>query len=212
MDVSKKLAQAWADVEAAGLPEHVQGVALVEALRMRDGKGAGDAGSGGGRSGGGGAGKRSGATAKKSATKMAAGGEDDAAQIDGDAFFAAIERETDVPIDTLEQLIFLKDGVPRINATKRALGGSLRQSQSNVATIIVVARHFGLEEAEVQDSAVRDECQRLGIFDRNFASNVKGIAGILQAGDRTKVFKVRAAGVNSFVSTVAAVTGKPAAE
>lgn len=213
MNVSKQLSQAWADVEAAGLPEHVQGVALAEALRIRGGGTGAPSGSGNGDS----SGKGEGGPAKKAAAKpKAAGGGAGAvspdAPIDEEAFFAAIARETDVSVDTLESLIFIKDGIPRVNVTRRALGSSLKQGQVTVATLIGVARHFGLGEAEVQDSAVREECQRLGIFDRNFASNVKGIPGILQTGDREKVFKVRAAGVDTFVTTVGALTGETKAE
>jgi hypothetical protein len=212
MDVSTQLAQAWADVEAAGLPEHVQGVALVEALRMRVGDTAASSRSGNGDPGV----KLKGGPTKKASMKPQAGGGGAAggpnAPVDEEGFFAAIARETDVPLDTLESLIFLKDGAPRLNVTRRALGSSLKQGQITVATLIVVARHFGLGEAEVQDSAVREECQRLGIFDRNFAGNVKGIPGLLQTGDRSKVFKVRAAGVDSFVATVGALTGETKAE
>lgn len=213
MDVSKQLAQAWADVEAAGLPEHVQGVALVEALRMRGADTAAPSRSGDGDSGvkpKGGPPKRAAAKPKAAGGGGAVAGPD--APVDEESFFAAIARETDVPVDTLESLIFIKDGAPRLNVTRRALGSSLKQGQITVATLIVVARHFGLGEAEVQDSAVREECQRLGIFDRNFAGNVKGIPGLLQTGDRSKVFKVRAAGVDSFVATVGALTGETKAE
>ncbi|MGV2983162.1 hypothetical protein ACNPNP_05575 [Microbacterium sp. AGC85] len=159
---------------------------------------------------------KGGPTKKASMKPQAAGGGGPPAgtnaPVDEEEFFAAIARETDVPLDTLESLIFLKDGAPRLNVTRRALGSSLKQGQITVATLIVVARHFGLGEAEVQDSAVREECQRLGIFDRNFAGNVKGIPGLLQTGDRSKVFKVRAAGVDSFVATIGALTGETKAE
>lgn len=213
MDISNQLAQAWADVEAAGLPEHVQGVALVEALRMRGGHAAEPSHSGNGDSGA--KPKRESAKKPSAKSKTAGGGAVDAREgtsVDEEEFFAAIARETDVPVDTLESLIFLNDGAPRLNVTRRALGSSLKQGQIAVASLIVVARHFGLGEAEVQDSAVREECQRLGIFDRNFAGNVKGIPGLLQTGARSKVFKVRAAGVDSFVSTVGALTGEAKAE
>ncbi|MGX5693149.1 hypothetical protein ACWKWA_08260 [Dermacoccus abyssi] len=213
MDVSKQLAQAWADVEAAGLPEHVQGVALVEALRIRGGDAAEPGHSRNGDSGA----EPKGKPAKKPAVKSKASRGDAAAArenatVDEEEFFAAIAHETEVPVDTLESLIFLNDGEPRINVTRRALGQSLKQGQIAVTSLIVVARHFGLGEAEVQDSAVREECQRLGIFDRNFAGNVKGIPGLLQTGARSKTFKVRAAGVDSFVSTVDALIGETKAE
>ena len=202
MKISEKLAQAWSDVEDSRVPEHVQAVALVEALRMRfggaalpqekpDPKKKVD---------------QTPAKAKKSASSASDG--DGATSVDDDAFFAAIERETGVSADTLETIIFLKDGVPCINAPRRMLGQSLKQSQVNVAALITVARHFGLGEAEVPDLAVRTECQRLNVFDRNFAANVKGLAGILQTGDRTKVFKIRAAAIDTFAASVVAVSGE----
>ena len=202
MDVSENLKKAWSDVEAASLPEHVQAIALAEALRMRFGsspvveqKAAGATKA-----------DKSPARPKGSASGDAIG--DAGATVDADSFFAAIERETGVSADTLETIFFLKDGVPCINAPRRMLGQSLKQSQVNVTTLIAVARHFGLGEAEVPDLAVRTECQRLNVFDRNFASNVKGITGILQTGDRTKVFKIRTAVIDTFASSVAAVSGE----
>lgn len=202
MNVSEKLKQAWSDVEESGLPEHVQGLALVEALRMRFG---------------GPVVQQVGPDPKKKVDPIPAkaknpvsaetGGEG-ATSVDEAAFFAAIERETGVSADTLETIIFLKDGAPCINAPRRMLGQSLKQSQVNVAALITVARHFGLGEAEVPDLAVRAECQRLNVFDRNFAANVKGMAGILQTGDRTKVFKIRAAAIDTFAASVAAVSGQ----
>lgn len=202
MDVSENLKKAWSDVEAASLPEHVQAIALAEALRMRFGGGQSveEKAAGPTRT------NQSPTKPKVSASGDATG--DSGAAVDADSFFAAVERETGVSADTLETIFFLKDGVPCINAPRRMLGQSLKQSQVIVTTLITVARHFGLGEAEVPGLAVRAECQRLNVFDRNFASNVKGIAGILQTGDRTKVFKIRAAAIDTFASSVAVVSGE----
>lgn len=208
MNVSEQLAQAWADVEAAGLPEHVQATALVEALRLRSSGGASTGSSGGSST----PAKKT--SAKKTAAKDKSTPADSSTSppqdVDEDVFYAAIEHETGVSVDDLEAILFIKDGRPHINAPRRMLGDTLKQSQANVATLIAVARHFGLGEAEVPDSAVREECQRLGIFDRNFAANVKGISGILQTGDRNKVFKIRNAATATFTAAVAAVSGNAA--
>jgi hypothetical protein len=209
VNVSEQLAQAWADVEAAGLPEHVQATALVEALRLRSIGGVTIGSNGGGSST-----PAKKAPAKKTAAKGKSGPADPSTSppqdVDEDAFYAAIERETGVSVDDLEAIIFVKDGGPHINAPRRMLGDTLKQSQANVATLIAVARHFGLGETEVPDSAIREECQRLGVFDRNFAANVKGISGILQTGDRNKVFKIRNAATATFTAAVAAVSGNAA--
>lgn len=201
VSVSETLKRAWADVLAAGLPDHVQSAALVEAVRLhtggatittatvpdaRDGK----------------------QSNKGSAAAKNTGGQSGA--VKDDDFFAAIERETGVSVDEVEQVIFLKDGAPQVNTPRRKLGKSLKQQQITATTLIAVSRHFGLNEVEVSDKAIRDECQRLTVFDRNFASNVKGIPGILQTGDRTKVFKVRTAAIESFSKSIALVLGTDA--
>lgn len=199
MNVSDELKQAWSDVEAASLPEHVQAIALGEALRMRAGGQAATQQENPGPK----------INSRQSPAKSTGVSPSEAVPGEVDeSFFAKIERETGESTGTLETIIFLKDGAPSISAPKRMLGRSLKQSQVNVTTLITVARHFGLGETEISDSVVRAECQRLGVFDRNFASNVKGIAGILQSGDRTKVFKIRANAIDAFASAVAAVSGE----
>jgi len=200
MSVSETFKTAWADVVAAGLPEHVQAAAFVEAVRIHSGSPGALEPTTKERQSGGGRGHES---------KSAENGKASAALDSGD-FFKAIERETGVSVDDLERVIFLNDGVPQVNAARRKLGSSLKQQQVTATTLITVSRHFGLNESDVGDKHVRDECKRLSVFDRNFATNVKNIPGVLQTGDRAKVFKVRTAAIETFTDAVALVLGTTA--
>lgn len=198
MDVSKLLAEAWATVEKANLPEPLHQAAFREAVALLSGDGARVQA------------QRVHAPAKKasaSKTKAAAAkvDEDDGEVVDETTFFETLAGETGVPVEDLEQLFYLDKGAPRINLTSSALGTSLKGKQINVAVLIAVARHFGMNEDETSAAIIREECARLRCADRNLATNMKGLAGIVLSGGSVKTLKVRPAANASFVEKVNAL-------
>ncbi|UFU06588.1 hypothetical protein [Ruania halotolerans] len=198
MDVSKTLAEAWAAVEKANLPEALQQVAFKEAVALLGGDGTGSQAQQDHP-------PVKKAPASKTKTKAAKVDEHESEVVDATTFFEAVAGETGVPVEDLEQLFYLDKGAPRINLTSSALGTSLKGKQVNVAVLIAVARHFGLNEDETSAAIIREECSRLRCADRNLATNMKGLAGIVLSGGSTKTLKVRPAANASFVEKVKAL-------
>jgi hypothetical protein len=213
MDVAEALSRAWKAVETAKIPGTLHEVAFKEALRLvlEEGEPGTDKppGSSGGRSG-----RRQAAKRPAAAGAQQKQGEQESTSpaVSSEAFFSRLADETGVDVDKLERVFHVDGGAPRLNVTARRLGTTLKDRMVNVATLMSVARHAGLGEAETPLTIVRQECTRLNSVDKNFSTYVSDISGILYTGPRTaKVLRVRPQGVTTFSVAVDRVLGESSA-
>lgn len=207
MEVHELLAQAWQEVEQAGLPPELNQVAFREAVRLLGGPqeqqprqppkgGAPDGGK---------------APRTRNSASGSPDGDDGRPVLSEDEFIANLARETGVAADKLEQVFHLDGANPRLNLPARVLGGNNKERMVTVSQLVPVARQYGLDEKDTPTRAVRDECARLKCLDeKNINTYFSNLVGITYAGPRNaKVLKVRPNGVEEFSRVIERLVGEP---
>lgn len=185
MDVKRVLADAWEAVEAAGLPEHVHGVAFEQAVALTVGhrtkhpltpphvdEKKDSAGS-------------SGRSSRKQPTGngVASAAETPAPTYDEDTFFATLASESGVEEDRLRKVYYLKDGRPRIALTKSKLGSTEAARNRAVATLLAGIRWFVDGKQSVLIGEVRDAAEAIPYeVSRNLASHLNKVEGTMTVG------------------------------
>jgi hypothetical protein len=120
---------------------------------------------------------------------------------DEDTFYDKLAKETEVPRERLEGIVHLEDGVPKMAINPKKLPDGKKGGQLFIARVILTARHVWLGETETPLSEVRAECERYGVYDRNFATHVKSIdvPGLTRTGSgQSQKVKVRKNYVSGF--------------
>jgi hypothetical protein len=120
---------------------------------------------------------------------------------DENDFFTKLVAATKVSRPRLESLVHLDEGVPKMAVHTSTLPKGKKPGQLFIARIILTARFVWLGETEVALSEVRPECDRYGVLDSNFSTNVKSLngAGITISGSsRAQKAKVRQSYIDSF--------------
>ena len=74
--------------------------------------------------------------------------------------------------------------------------------------ILTVARTFGFDEGETPLEIIREEVQRLRVYDSaNFAAHVKGLSGFVVKGSgANRRVQAKATGIEEFPDLVAEIT------
>lgn len=118
-----------------------------------------------------------------------------------------IERGTGVSTTELDRLIFLDEGEPRIVPSGLKLGKNNAERTRAVVAILTVARAFGFDEGETSLEIIREEVQRLRVYDSaNFASHVKGLPGfVIKGTGANRRVQAKATGIEEFPDLVAEI-------
>jgi hypothetical protein len=199
MEMAETIRTAWVAVEESGIPEPMRELAFRETLRVL-------------------------LASAKSATQdgevVATGGGSlpseeprgkSSSSIDEATVLSAIADRTEVPIEKLERVFHLDDGVVKVLIRTSALGRTNADKTRNVAQIITVARKLGLGSADTPFSIIRDECDRLHILDTaNFASkHLPNIEGFSVKGDgRNRRLEARSIALDAFPALIDKVLGE----
>jgi hypothetical protein len=103
---------------------------------------------------------------------------------DEDNFYAKLTKETEVVRRRLESVVHLDENVPKMAINPKKLPSGKKAGQEFIARVILTARHLWLDEAETPIAEVRNECERYGVLDGNFAKYMKGMddPGLTQIG------------------------------
>ena len=91
---------------------------------------------------------------------------------------------TGVPVETLERLVHLDGGVPKMLLKKSLLPKKMSTAQKAITLILTVATHYLTGDEEVDLGPIRDECKQLNQFDANFMANIGKIPDITITGPR----------------------------
>jgi hypothetical protein len=198
VDVGDVLTKAWKAVQAAKIPEPLQELALGRAIDLLAGGYVPREPGGQGR--GGGTGKE-GQQGTDTRTGAAASG----GAVTEKEMYQRMSEGTGVPVETLERLVHLDSGVPKILLKRAQLGTKAARAQKAITLILTVATHYLTGDEEVDLGPIRDEVQQLNFYDRNFMTNVGAIPDITVTGARgsTKKVKVRKALLHSFKDELA---------
>lgn len=118
-----------------------------------------------------------------------------------------IARGTGVPVTDLDRLIFVDEGEPRIAPSGLKLGKNNTERTRAVVAILTVARTFGFDEGETPLEIIREEVQRLRVYDSaNFAAHVKGLSGFVVKGSgANRRVQAKATGIEEFPDLVAEI-------
>jgi hypothetical protein len=193
MDVGALLAQAWAEVEKAGLPAEMKEVAFKEAIallaRESDDYVAPES-----------APKKARVTSAPS-TKAAGSPKIEAedrgsmaSSASSDELFDKFAHEVGIEKDDLEQVFYFENGLPILNGPTRKLGASKAAQCRAVALALAVAYHFVLDVTDISIKSIREECERLKCYDQdNFSAYLGSAKGVNYIGPRgKKVLRVKA--------------------
>ncbi|MFF0341247.1 hypothetical protein [Kribbella sp. NPDC004875] len=219
-EVGELLAKAWAQVEAAKLPESVQLFAFQEAIRRLSGEqpvvaeaqnygntpaaelkarpysARKDASTS----------NRGSASPVESSTNLPSMTESE--------FLDKLSEETGADREQLSHVFVLdSNGAPRVNMRAAELGGTTKERMLTVAQLLVVARMCGFGESEVRVNVISTACTALRCWDgNNFSSYASKLPGFqfISGPNGTSRMRVRTAGEQSFVGLVAKLATRAA--
>jgi hypothetical protein len=206
MDVSEILRMAWRAVEDAELPDEVRQTAFREAVRLMGPQLAVPVS------------PTPPPVTIETRRTTAAGGPDAATQrgrattLSENEFYEKLTTNTGVEKGKLERIVHIEGDVPQITLTRVKLERSMSKRAQAVAQILSVARLFGLNETETSLDVIRDECERLKVYDsKNFSTHMRGITGFQIKGGATKSRRVKAleTGIKAFPTLVDSLLGEP---
>lgn len=189
VEIEDMLKKAWEAVEKADVPEHVQPYAFKEAMRVI----APDSASSRRSPAGFGAHTSSG-------TSEDAGG----AAITEAEMLDKIVVATGVDSAALEQLIHLDDDGPRISIPGTKVAKNNADATRTVASILTVVRDFGLGEKETPVKVIRNEVDRLRVYDpANFSKHLESLPGFQVVGTgQGRRIRSKTAGIKEFPELV----------
>lgn len=194
MDVADVLSKAWKAVKDAEIPEPLQELALGRAIDYLIGSPTVSTGSGSDV----GQGHDSGSTGSTESGKT--GGAANEKEL-----YERMSAGTGVPVETLERLVHLDGGVPKVLLRKTQLPKKKGTAQKAITLLLSVATHYLTGDEEVSLTPIRQEVQDLNFYDANYMQNIGGIADILIGGTRggNKTVKIRKAYLHSFKDELA---------
>jgi len=208
METDELLKRAWAAVEKAGIPEHVQGVALQEAiadLRADDPAGPVEIRRGGGVE------KKASKQRSRSAARGRLLSPSDNAEvtIDLDEFFAHLAHESGLDASELRDVLHVTaDGKVQVSPPSKDLGSSAAEQARNVIALVAGGRAFGLGEQPVDANAVRREVERKRCYQQNnFASNHLGPMKGFNAGATKAEIRLTSKWVDEFKAAMTKARG-----
>ena len=198
MNISQSIKDAWAAVEESGIPEHMQELAFREALRSSLAPSGHPA-------------VPNGRPHTEAAGRANTERPGDEMIVNESTVMAAVSEHTSVPVEKLEKVFHLDDGVIKILINHSALGSSAADKTRATAQIITVVRKIGMEAMDTPFDIIRDECNRKHFYDsKNFASShLPNIDGFAVKGDgRHKRLEARSPGIAAFPSLIDRVLGE----
>jgi hypothetical protein len=208
MDVDDLLARAWKSVEASGIPEPLQAVALQEAIAFltRDAVGPDLPDRKGERPK-----DRTIARDKTRTTSSPARGD---GEFDADDFWARLAHESGVEEARIRDILQLSaDRTVLVTQPTRALGKSVAEQARSVIVLVASARAIGLDEQPANADAVRVELERKRCYQaNNFAAKHLGpLKGFNAGANRTQIV-LTSKWIEEFAAVVKAVHGDNDAE
>lgn len=207
MSTSSVLQEAWSAVEEADLPERIHEVAFREAVRLIAPPAVALAQP-----------ARAGQTSPSGAAATASGGQagvgnslnENAISLSEDELVRKVSNGTGADADALGNLIYVDDGVLRLNLPGIKLGRNNADRTRTIAAVFTVVRSFGLDEDDTSVELVREEAQRLKCYDSaNFSSQLKALQGfVIKGAGNNRRIQAKGPGISEFPNLVAKLTGE----
>lgn len=195
-EVSETLREAYAAVQAAGVPEHLQEVAFREAMRILSPS------------------APPAPAVNPAADKAKGRGGDtavDAEQVvSEETMYARVAEQTATDRDKVEQLVHMDNDVPRVTIPGMRLGKNNAEKTRAIAQILTIFRGFGLGENDTSLEVVRNEAIRLKCYDSaNFTAQLAKLDGYVITGSgQSRRIRAKATGIQSFPAFVDRILGE----
>lgn len=191
MKPAEILKLAWDAVKAAGLPDHLEEVAFREAVRLVSPPHGVDVSSPGI------------AFPEPSAQIGGAIAEVRPAFSEADVY-SRVSQQTGVAREHLEGVVHMDGDSIKVSVPGLKLGKTNADRARAVAQILVITRGFGFEESDTPLEVIRDECDRLRLYDaNNFSSQMKALVGYVITGTgASRRVRAKAAGIQAFPALV----------
>ena len=196
-ELSEKLKHAYDAVVAAGIPEHLQEVALTGALQLLSTEApapiarstvthAGAAETG------------------VSATQAKTSATDGTVPVAESVMYDRVVTQTGVSRSKIEALVHMDDGVPKISIPGLKLGKNNAEKTRRIAAILTIVRGFGLDEYETPIEAIRAEATRLKCYDSaNFSSYLAKVDGyVVTGGGQSRRIRAKSPAIVGFPALV----------
>lgn len=201
------LKEAWLAVEETDLPEHIHEVAFREAVRLIAPATVASAEP-----------PHSGQTNANNALTAPSGRQtgtdrqidENTISLSEDELVRRVSNGTNTDVEALRNLIFLDNGVLRLNLPGIKLGKNNADRTRAIATLFTVTRSFGLNEDDTSVELIREEAQRLKCYDQaHFASHLKALPGFVIKGTRdNRRIQAKSLGISKFPTLVSKLTGE----
>lgn len=195
MNIKKILTEAWSEVRAAELPEHMQEVAFREVLQhMLHGSTP--------------ASEKEKTRSENKNQLTPTGAVSAPVNSSGESagskefeIYRRVSEHTGVEEGKVEELIYVDDDEIRVAIPGLKLGKNNADRSRAVAQLLTVARGFGLGEEGTPLSTIRAECSRLKVYDSaNFSAQISKLPGYIVSGSGSnRRLRIRSGGVQSFV-------------
>jgi hypothetical protein len=202
MDVSDVLKKAWAAVEEADLPSDIHEAAFREAVRMLLPVAPASAAQPRGAT-------VSGPSSGSGSVALKADGEN-RINVTEDEIYDRVAAQTDARREVLEQIVHLDGDALRVSIPGLRLGRNNAERARTVAQILTIARGFGLEESDTSLELIRDECDRLRVYDQaNFSAHMKALSGYIVTGTGSnRRLRAKGPGIQAFPALIEHLVGE----
>ncbi len=205
-EVAQSIKAAWTAVEESGVPEHMQEIAFKEALGAVLGTTVPAAPR---RT----AAKPSGAGGGATVTGIDGDGDGDEPAVltmDEDEVMRAVSEETGVPVEKLEAVFHVDDGVVKLNGPSARYGSSTADKARSIALIVTVVRKLGMGQSDTPYTVIKTACDSKHAYDsKNFApKHMPNVVGCVVKGDnRNRRLEAKGAGIAAFSEVIDKVLG-----
>ncbi len=203
MELADLIKKAWAAVEESGVPEQMQELAFRESLRVLletvpatgPRRPLGD----------------------RKPTDDGSRVSESSAEVGGQAvseaeMFERISAETTVPVQRLELLFHVDDGVVKLIGPVAKYGKNTATQARNIAQIVTVVRKLGLDEADTSFEVLKEACMNKHCYDSsNFASQHMKVlpSGFVTKGDgKNRRLEAKGPAITAFPVLVDSVLGE----
>jgi hypothetical protein len=214
VNVRELIAEAWAAVEEAGVPQHLHEAAFRAAVDFLVGGEAPEDPQGGAAAKGKQARKRRRPDQGRAGDE--AGGDDGEGNVDvdEDAFFEKLAQHTSLPLHDLRDVYEFSSGRLRISLPGSRLGGSKKVRVERLAYLLAGGHLLGLGQKSVPTSVVRAEAQRMGALDGNYSSYIRELKQhiLYTRPEKQKVLELKPQGEAQYELVLRELTGNPLPE
>lgn len=202
MELGESIKVAWAAVDQSGLPDHMQKTAFTQTLRFILGT-----------------------TSQNSVTgnyaarfaqelkpnkSVAENGDAPKVSMAEDEVFQRVFDGTGVPINKLEQVLHIDDGVVKLIGQHTKYGSTTTDQVRAIAYIVTTVRKLGMGHSDTSFDILKEACESKHCYDsKNFASkHLQNLNGFVVRGEKkNRRLEARGNGISAFAELIDKVLG-----